>query len=373
MTDETMDLYSLQMQMRAGIEDLFPEKVWLKAEVASVQVKTNGHCYMDLCQSEGGKTVAKAKAVIWRSAYAPIAQYFREAAGGDIAPGMELMLRVRVSYSELYGLTLTVDEVEPQFTIGAAEMEKRRNIEKLTAEGLMDKQKGLEPVLLPYRLAVISAPDAAGFGDFLRHLTDNEYGFSYSVDLFEAVMQGRDAPASIADALACIECAPRRYDAVLLMRGGGSALDLACFDDYGLCFAIANCPVPVYTAIGHDKDFHIADMVAYAYVKTPTAMADLFIDSYAAEDERISDFSTRLRLAFASKISRLEAAVEMIASRIKAADPRSILARGYTLVTDANGVVVKSAGDICAGDRLKIMFEDGSVDAIAEMTARKKK
>ena len=366
MEQDYIDLAGLQALLREEIENAFPERVWVRAEIASVQAKANGHCYLDLCQSRDGRLVAKAKAVIWRSRFVPLRAYFREATGGDLAPGMEVLLRVQVSYSELYGLSLTVDEIEPQFTLGAAELQRRRTLEKLAADGLLDRQQGLEPPLLPYRLAVISARDAAGFGDFRRHLEENAYGFVFRVDLFEATMQGQEAPASIVDALQAVECAAEPYDAVLLMRGGGSALDLACFDDYGLCFAIANCPVPVYTAIGHDRDVHVADQVAFDAVKTPTALADRFIDAFAAEDERISAFGTRLRMAFQARLAAMEQRIAALGERIRGADPRSVLSRGYALVTDARGVVVKSAALLPAGSKFSVLFADGTIRAVAE-------
>ena len=366
MEQDYIDLAGLQALLREEIENAFPERVWVRAEIASVQAKANGHCYLDLCQSRDGRLVAKAKAVIWRSRFVPLRAYFREATGGDLAPGMEVLLRVQVSYSELYGLSLTVDEIEPQFTLGAAELQRRRTLEKLAADGLLDRQQGLEPPLLPYRLAVISARDAAGFGDFRRHLEENAYGFVFRVDLFEATMQGQEAPASIVDALQAVECAAEPYDAVLQMRGGGSALDLACFDDYGLCFAIANCPVPVYTAIGHDRDVHVADQVAFDAVKTPTALADRFIDAFAAEDERISAFGTRLRMAFQARLAAMEQRIAALGERIRGADPRSVLSRGYALVTDARGVVVKSAALLPAGSKFSVLFADGTIRAVAE-------
>lgn len=359
-------LLELQEQMREGIESFFPEKLWVSAEVASVQVKANGHCYMDLCQSEDGKVVAKAKAVIWRSRYLPVSNYFRSAVGSDIKAGMQLLVRVQVTYSELYGLTLTIDEVEPQFTLGAAELERRRTIARLEEDGLMEKQKGLELAALPYRLAVISARDAAGYGDFCRHLSRNEYGFVFEIELFEATMQGLEAPVSIVDAMERIECSAVPFDAVLIMRGGGSSLDLACFDDYALCFSIANCSLPVFTAIGHDRDNHVADMVAFQAVKTPTALADVFIGAFAAEDELISSFSTRLRLAFMGKISLMESRLEVLQSRIRTADPRNILSRGYLLATDASGVVIKKAAGVPVGGKINVMFADGTLNCTVD-------
>ena len=162
--------------VREGIEDALPARVWVRAEVASVQVKTNGHCYIELCRNKDGRTVARAKAVIWRNVYGPLSVFFRETAGEDIRAGMEILAAVQVSYSELYGLTLSIYEIEPAFTLGAAELQRRQTIERLEKEGLMDRQKELVPTSVPYRLAVISAQNAAGFGDFRRHLEENEYG-----------------------------------------------------------------------------------------------------------------------------------------------------------------------------------------------------
>ena len=131
MERDWLDLFELQQQMREGIEQIFPGRLWVRAEIASVQVKANGHCYLDLSQSEGGKVIAKAKAIIWRSRYIPVVCYFKETTGEELKPGMEVLARVVVSYSELYGLSLTIDELEPRFTMGAAELQRRQTIEQL--------------------------------------------------------------------------------------------------------------------------------------------------------------------------------------------------------------------------------------------------
>ena len=264
-------------------------------------------------------------------------------------------------------MSLTVDELDPELTLGEQERLRRETIARLEAEGLLDRQKTtLSLPDLPYALAVISAPTAAGWGDFRRHLTENEYGFRFRVDLFEATMQGEAAPESISDALDAVMAAKEPYDAVLILRGGGSNFDLACFDDYGLCFNIANCDIPVFTAIGHDRDHHVADLVAWQDVKTPTALADLFLDAYMAEDERISGYITRLRLAFVNKLNAMSSRVELLSSRIKAADPRGILSRGYALATDGRGVVLKQAGPVQVGDRVNVLFADGQLNCTVD-------
>ncbi len=366
MQRDVIDLYSLQSMIRASLEDVFPDRIWVKAEISSVSVKANGHCYLDLVESREGSVAAKAKAVIWRSRYLLLGKAFEEMTGSPLTAGMTILARVQVSYSEIYGLTLSIDDLDAVATLGEQEKIRRETIAKLEKEGLLDAQQQLEFPLLPYRLAVISAPGAAGWGDFRRHLEENPYGFKYKVELFEAVMQGPSAPESISDALAAVSASKEPWDAALILRGGGSAFDLSCFDDYGLCFNIATCPIPVLTAIGHDRDTHVADMVAFSAVKTPTALADVFIDAFAAEDERISSFTTRLRLAFNGKISAMESKAELLLSRIKAADPRSVLSRGYTLVTDSRGVIIKSASLAEEGARIGVLFRDGKLNCTVD-------
>lgn len=362
MEHEFTDLLELQESIRTGLEDLFPDRIWVRAEIASISVKAGGHCYLDLSQSGPSGTVAKARATIWRNRYAMLSSFFTASTGSPLMAGMTVLVRVQVSFSELYGLSLDIDDIDPGFTLGQKEAERRRTIARLEAEGLMDAQKALPASPLPYRLAVISAQTAAGYGDFRKHLDGNEFGFVFHTDLFEAAMQGPTAPPSIIEAIDIIESSALPYDAILIIRGGGSALDLECFDDYDLCRRIAQCRTPILTAIGHDRDHHVADMVAFEFVKTPTALADLFLDCYMAEDERISSYSGRLRLAFVSKVNALTSRLDLLSSRIHGADPRIILSRGYLLATDADGVVMKSARGASPGGHISILFPDGTID-----------
>lgn len=362
MEHEFTDLLELQESIRTGLEGLFPDRIWVRAEIASISVKAGGHCYLDLSQSGPSGTVAKARATIWRNRYAMLSSFFTASTGSPLMAGMTVLVRVQVSFSELYGLSLDIDDIDPGFTLGQKEAERRRTIARLEAEGLMDAQKALPASPLPYRLAVISAQTAAGYGDFRKHLDSNEFGFVFHTDLFEAAMQGPTAPPSIIEAIDIIESSALPYDAILIIRGGGSALDLECFDDYDLCRRIAQCRIPILTAIGHDRDHHVADMVAFEFVKTPTALADLFLDCYMAEDERISSYSGRLRLAFVSKVNALTSRLDLLSSRIHGADPRIILSRGYLLATDADGVVMKSARGASPGGHISILFPDGTID-----------
>ena len=359
---EFVDLYTLQRDLKEGLEDLFPDSVWVKAEIAQISVKSGGHCYLELVQSEAGTVIAKVRAVIWRSAYPLLNAKFRSVTGSDIAAGTEVLVQARVSFHEVYGLTLEIDDIDTAFTVGEQQLKRQEAVDRLIKEGLMDRQKVLSLPDLPYALAIVSAESAAGLQDFRRHLLENEYGYAYRLDLFPATMQGESAPESIKTALADIKSAAVHYDAVLILRGGGSDMDLLCFDDYGIAAAIADMPVPVITAIGHDKDFHVADMVAWDHVKTPTALADMFLRLTEAADEHVSAFENRLRLAFRSRLAALESAVTLLETRIAATDPRNVLGRGFSLVLDERGVRLSGVKGRKPGDRVSVVFADGRLN-----------
>lgn len=388
MEKEFIDLLDLQHRLKTGVESLFPNRIWVRAEVSAVKARNGGHCYLELSQSDSTGLKAKASAIIWSSKYRLIAPYFESVTGSPIQEGMVILVQVQVNYSELYGLSLIINDIDPEFSLGVKELERQKTIERLQSEGLMELQKGLQLPVLPYRLAVISAEDAAGYRDFMRHLQENPYGFKVEPVLFPALMQGTDCPVSIISAMDAVMDSGHEWDAVLILRGGGSKLDLACFDDYSLAAVIAQYPLPVLTAIGHDQDYHVCDMVAHEFLKTPTALADFIMDIYEGEDERVSTLETRIRLAltnriyreeavldslaarvkggFMLKIAAVESALQVLQARIEAADPRRILERGYALAVDGGGVVLKSATGRASGDKVSVMFSDGTLECTVD-------
>ena len=386
MAKDYLELTELLARVKERVEDAFPERYWVKAEIGSWSPRANGHCYLNLTQSDRGKPMADIRAMIWKWNFPQLKAFFEQETGQTLQAGITVLVRVQVSFSEMFGMSLFIDDIDPAFTVGEQALAKKKAIEKLTAGGYLEMQQELALPRLPYRLAVITSKTAAGYGDFRRHLLENEAGYAFRLDLYEALMQGEQAPASIIAALA--EAQEHPCDAILILRGGGSEMDLACFDDYDLAVAIATCAAPVVTAIGHDRDFHIADLVANRSVKTPTALADLFLDAYAAEDALLDDLQARVRRAVAdrlngmarkvdslaqrlrfaagARIDRARAALDLKEALIKASDPRKILSMGYALVTGGDGKVLKSAAPVAAGDRIGVRFADGTIRATVD-------
>jgi len=383
---DSIGLKALLEQVKQALDAQFAETLWLRAEVSELKQHPSGHCYLTLVEKDpdSNALLAKASAVVWASSWRMIRPFFEAQTGRGLAPGMQVLVRVQVSYSAVYGLSLVVYDIDPSFTVGELELARQRTIARLQDEGMFVMNAQLPLPMLPRRLAVVSSETAAGWRDFRRHLEENEYGFRFQIQLFPALMQGEAAPASIIAALDQIAAQADDFDAALILRGGGGAMDMVCFDDYELAVNVAQFPLPVLTAIGHDHDYHVADMVAHTHVKTPTALADWLIERFAAEAWQVDLLLQRLHLAVRTHATRqlgvldalrlrmthavhlrhadAFAKLDNLALRLDAVNPRKALERGF-LIALKNGRRTATAAAFTPGDRLTLMFRDGIVEA----------
>ena len=291
MTQETkhITLSQLQSRIKDGINNCIPFPIWICAEVSEIKVNYSGHCYLELVEKGGKNQVPKAKvnAVIWKSSYFALSSYFSSSTGSDLAIGMQVLVKVVVNYHELYGLSLVVSDIDPRYTLGDMEREKQKTIQQLKADGIYDMNQSLE---LPYKLqkiAVVSSRNAAGYQDFMMEIDSSI--FKFDITLFDAFMQGNGAEESIIGALELIVNSEEEFDALVLIRGGGSQSDLACFNSYRLCSHLAQMPLPIIAGIGHDKDQSVADLVAALSLKTPTAVATYLVESISDLYETLID------------------------------------------------------------------------------------
>jgi len=386
---ESIGLLALQEQVKNALDAHFPGFVWLRAEISELKQHPSGHCYLTLVEKDPASQalLAKASAVAWASSWRMIRPFFEGQTGRPLEVGMEILVRVQVSYSVQYGLSLVVYDIDPSFTVGELELARQRTLARLEAEGMFGMNAQLALPLLPQRLAVITSETAAGWRDFQRQLSGNEYGFHFRLRLFPALMQGDAAPASIIAALDAVAAEEASFDAVLILRGGGGAMDLVCFDDYDLAVNVAQFPLPVLTAIGHDHDYHIIDRVAHTHLKTPTALADWLIDRFAAEAWQLDTLVQRLHLAVrthalaqtgvldALELKILHAVqarhaealhrLDTLEQRLDAINPQRALERGF-LIALKDGRRADSAAAYQAGDRLSLLFRDGVVEAVVK-------
>lgn len=292
-----ISLLELNHIIKDTIQQELAQNFWIVAEISECNENYRGHCYLELIekQEEEDQIIAKARATIWSSAYRIIKPYFETTTGQGIQPGIKIMVKVKVNYHELYGLSLNITDIEPTFTVGELERQKRAIINRLTKEGIIDLNHQLPFPVLPKNIAIISSATAAGYGDFCDQLDNNQNGYAFHYNLFPAVVQGMEAETSIMAALDKIFEYEKLFDVVVLIRGGGSQTDLNCFNSYMLASYVAQFPIPVLTGIGHERDETITDMVAYTALKTPTAVAEFLVDSFSIAEDQQYELISRFR------------------------------------------------------------------------------
>ena len=329
--NDTLTLFELNSLVRNVIERNLDDEYWVVGELSDVSTPAfGGHFYGELVQKDeqGSRIVAKARITCWARNYNIIRLRFQKESGETLRKGLQVKLLVQVTFHEQYGYSLNVLDIDSTFTLGDLAKRRRDILLQLEKDGILHDNQSLKLPRLLRRIAVISSPTAAGYGDFCHQLEQNDYGFHFDVKLFPAVMQGEGVPESIIAALEAImqpEAVPLSLpqsgetnlrksspsgevwgeaDLVVIIRGGGASSDLSDFDSYELAACIALYPLPVLTGIGHERDETVLDYVAHTRVKTPTAAAAFIIEHQAEEAALLDDLYRRITLSARERILR---------------------------------------------------------------------
>ena len=414
-TDRHITLFELNRMVRESIELSMPDEYWVEAELSECR-ESRGHCYMELIQKDelSATPIAKASAKCWANKWLTIRPYFERTTGQQLHAGMKVLLKVYPQFHEAYGFSWIVSDIDPTYTLGDMARKRQEIIQKLKAEGVFDLQKELQLPMFCQRIAVISSQTAAGYGDFCNQLADNPYGFQFQTQLFPAIMQGEGVEQSIICALENIYDSQfsnlnSKFDAVVIIRGGGATSDMSGFDTLALAENVANFPIPIITGIGHDRDESILDMVSHTRVKTPTAAAAFLISHlkevldvidnsqdlitrYAQQklstlNSQLSTLSESIPRLFSLVKTRQEAKIEslwikipmllerkltgdthrlqLIEERLKALDPTLLLARGYS-ITMHNGRAVRDASQLPPGTEIETRLARGTIHSIVK-------
>lgn len=281
-------LHEFNLLVKEVLNDSLERSYWIIAEIGQINLHGNGHCYLELVEKDNNYVKAKARGTIWANIFRDIHRWFVSQTGTELKQGMKVLFNASLEFHEVYGMSLNIRDIDVNFTIGERERKKQETIQQLEAEGIIDMNQALELSIVPQRLAIISSETAAGYEDFMNQFESNPYGYRAILDLFPATMQGDSAPSSIIDCLHKIHESGLGYEAVILIRGGGSKMDLDCFDDYDLCAHLAQFPLPIITGIGHERDQSIADLVAHTRLKTPTSVAEFLVSRMMTFESEIN-------------------------------------------------------------------------------------
>lgn len=407
---ESISLYDLNEYIRRVIALNLPEAMWVRCEIAQLK-PSRGHFYLELVekQEENSPTdglKAQAQAVIWNRTHQRLMRKNGHELNYLLQEGMEVLLQVEVDFHEQYGLKLVIKDIDPTYTLGRMELKRRAILKALKEADLMDKNSEIPLPLVMQKIAVISSEKAAGYQDYLQHLSQNDYQYAFQNELFPAAMQGVNTEKEILKQLKKIERQKANFDCIIIIRGGGAKLDLAAFDNLELAKAVANSSLPVFTGIGHDVDETVLDKVAHLSLKTPTAVADFFIhrllqfeshlmnvglgmkeavnqllqtqDSYLKELTQVVDFQSNKMIAQAEQMLdfiemempktvkyRFEKAnnqLDNLEQLVSFLSPEATLKRGFSLTTK-DGKIVKNKAKLKKGDVIETHFVDGKVES----------
>lgn len=285
MEHEHHSLAELGQLIKQTLESQLKPSYWVVAEIGEIRL-SRGHCYIELTEKKEDQLIAKLRATIWSYSYRTISSCFEAATGKALNQGMKVLANVTVQFHELYGLSLNIKDIDPNYTLGERARHRQEVINRLIREGVYDMNRSLELPGVPQRIAAISSSTAAGWGDFVDQLIQNPFRYKFKVSLFQATVQGDQAIPSIIKALEKIYEQEDQFDLVVIIRGGGAKTDLDCFDSYELATHIAQFPLPVLTGIGHERDETVADLVAHTKLKTPTAVAEFLLSGLRIFEER---------------------------------------------------------------------------------------
>jgi exodeoxyribonuclease VII large subunit len=404
---QTYTLFQLNEYIRRILALNFSEPLWITAEIAQIN-ESRGHYFLSLVEKkeEDGTIVAQSEAAIWE----PTRRQIRKQLGLQIhevlQAGRSVRLKVQVDYHERYGMKLIIHEIDPAYTLGQLELQRRQTIAALQKARLLDRNAQLELPVVVQRLAVISSPTAAGYHDFVQQLAKNPYGYRFEVSLFPSAMQGQGVAVELPAQLTKINRQKKQFDAVVVIRGGGSRLDLSAFDEMEVAKTLAKCKIPVITGIGHEIDETVADLVAHTALKTPTAVAEWLIgrslqfesrllqqtqqlqliarQHLQEADSHLNSVQQTLRYLTKGRLQQQQQLLDYIALELPTKADQQLrtnrqhldhldqmihllsiantLERGFTL-TQLNGKAVTSGKDLEAGALITTVFKDGKIDS----------
>ncbi|MEI6681748.1 MAG: exodeoxyribonuclease VII large subunit [Bacteroidota bacterium] len=303
-------LAEVTRSIQKTLAERYTSTFWVKAEMNKLNLyPQSGHCYPDLVEKTDGKIVAEIRSTIWKDDYHRINENFLNILHEPLKSGINILFCAKVSFSPLHGLSLSILDIDPSYSLGELEKEKQQTLDRIRKEGIYNSNKSLALPLLPKRIAVISVQTSKGFSDFRKVIDENGWGYRFVYLLFPSLLQGEHAVESILAQLGRIRKVLHHFDAVAIIRGGGGDVGLTCYNNYELAREIALYPIPVITGIGHSTNETVAEMVAFRNAITPTELADFLI-------QKFHNFSVPLQKAEESISQRLMARLKDEKSRV---------------------------------------------------------
>ncbi len=352
MSDYTYSVAELGREVGRVVEAAFPTEVWVRGEIRNLSRSPVEHVYFDLADPD--RSDATLPVVLLRANKAAVNRHLVRSGAGRMVDGTEVRIGGFVAYYAARGvLQLRMTRIDADYTLGRLAAARDELLRRLAAEGLLGRNRLLPAPAVPLRVGLVTSAGSAAAADFVAELEASGYGFT--VLMADARVQGPDAAGSLVAALA--EVARRDVDVAAVVRGGGSRTDLAAFDGEALARAIAASPVPVFTGVGHEVDDTVADRVAHAAYKTPTACAAALVAQVAGFVDRTERAWAGIAARAAVRVRREHEHAGAVAARVARA--------GRTGLRAADGALAVSGARLRRSGRSAAQAGARRVDELA--------
>lgn len=364
---EAIALSVLVDQIQDCIQQTFEGRMyWVTARIMNVKkYLPNRRCYLTLEEYENRTKKAEMRSVFWATAYHEI-EKFEQLTGQIFKDGIEITCRVKVRFHAVYGLNFDIVQIDIAHTLGQLELERQQTLDRLVKENpgtiqLFDgvyitRNNRLPLPAVIEKIALITAPNSDGQRDFRQEIAKNRHQYTFAVTEFLTTIQGDNAHHLIAEQLRLVEQSGQQFDAVAIVRGGGSQTDFKPFDDYELCRMIAHFHIPVFTGIGHDRNQSIADLMAREQ-KTPTKVAALFVDHNFEFENKLINLKENFFDAVNQQIEYAADALHHAKRIVKLSSPQAIIDRGFAILT-MNGKIITDPAKLKAGATIETLLRE---------------
>jgi len=411
MSDLQLSLSEYLATVQEVIRVTFDEPIWVKAEIRNLSIK-GGHYYLELAEKEedSDKVIASCKATIWKFSAAKMVLKFERESGVELSRDLNVLIKVKAVFSPQYGFSVNIEAIDSSYTLGDIARRYQQILERLTSEGLLNKNKLLPAPFDIQNVLVIAPENAAGLGDFKKDADALDQAGVCHFVYHTATFQGNTAATSISEALAN---ALRQWakdlstppDLIVIIRGGGAVNDLAYLNDYNLAALLCKRSVPIWVGIGHEKDRTILDEVANRSFDTPSKVIGGIRNLIVERTQDVLDSLHKIKLLSQHQITAyqsqndqyikviktlsqgqineanksldlMKGTVQYLAQQlIKLAsnqveslmretllqNPRHVMAKGYAIVR-SDGKAIRSIQQIST-DHIQVELLDGTINA----------
>ena len=347
MDQPVFSLLQVMQSVRKTLATRYTSAFWVRAEMNKLNhYSHSGHCYPELVEKQDGKVIAQVNSTLWRDEYRKANELFKKLLNEPLRDGIKIMFRARINFDPVHGISLNILEIDPAFTLGDLEREKKETLEKLSKLGLLEANKKLRLPLLPQRIAVISVETSKGYADFLSVIDQNPWNYKFFHMLFPSILQGEKAVEGITGQLARISKAIQHFDVVAIIRGGGGDVGLAVYNDYRIASAIASFPIPVLSGIGHATNLTASEMVSHSYAITPTKLAETLIQRIHQTAQPLVQFGRSIAAGSETLLRRQKLSFDSETKLFRSATRGAIAGAGAKIMELQRGLSRETSGKI---------------------------